>query len=91
MWPIVFVLFGCLCQFAHVSIALFHTFAVMRLAFFKFILYSIIFVLSQYKICSRHEIAEILLKLALNTNQSINQYSSFYLKLAFSGFSFFFI
>ena len=26
-----------------------------------------------YKICSRHDIAEILLKLALNTNQSINQ------------------
>jgi hypothetical protein len=25
------------------------------------------------KICSRHDIAEILLKLALNTNQSINQ------------------
>ena len=25
-----------------------------------------------YKICSRHDIAEILLKLALNTNQSIN-------------------
>jgi len=24
------------------------------------------------KICSRHDIAEILLKLALNTNQSIN-------------------
>ena len=26
-----------------------------------------------YKMCSRHDIAEILLKLALNTNQSINQ------------------
>ena len=25
------------------------------------------------KTCSRHDIAEILLKLALNTNQSINQ------------------
>ena len=25
------------------------------------------------KICSHHDIAEILLKLALNTNQSINQ------------------
>ena len=46
MWPIVFVLFGCLCQFAHVSSALFHTFAVIRLALSYFILYSIIFVLS---------------------------------------------
>jgi len=25
------------------------------------------------KICSRHDVAELLLKLALNTNQSINQ------------------
>ena len=29
--------------------------------------------LSYNKICSHHDIAEILLKLALNTNQSINQ------------------
>jgi hypothetical protein len=29
--------------------------------------------LSSNKICSRHNIAEILLMLALNTNQSINQ------------------
>ena len=26
-----------------------------------------------YKICSRHDIAEILLRLAINTNQSIDQ------------------
>jgi hypothetical protein len=30
-------------------------------------------VLCYYTICSRHDIAEIRLKLALNTNQSINQ------------------
>jgi hypothetical protein len=31
-----------------------------------------------YKICSCHDIAEILLKLALNTNQSINIHASSY-------------
>jgi hypothetical protein len=32
------------------------------------------------EICSRHDIAEILLKLALNTNQSINHFYNFDLR-----------
>jgi hypothetical protein len=42
-----FRLFGCFCQFAHVSSALFHTFAVIQLSFFLFyfILYYFCFTL----------------------------------------------
>jgi hypothetical protein len=47
---------------------------------------SLVGVLVNNNICLRHDIAEILLKLALNTNQLINQfkYQAFFLLLLFS-------
>jgi len=51
-----------------------------------FISKSLVGVLDNNNICSRHDIVEILLKLALNTNQLINQfkYQAFFLLLLFS-------
>jgi len=42
---------------------------------FTYVSFTISGVLDKYKICSGHDIAEILLKLALNTNQLINTIS----------------